>query len=336
MSTTTKNLGLTKPELTDAADITAMNENWDKIDEKLHKAYSNENKPSKEDVGLGNVPNVATNNQTPTHTEGTTLEKLTSGEKLSIALGKIAKAITELISHIADTNNPHGVTASQVDALPTKGGTVTGTTVFSKVQDVSGDEYAAPAVVIGGTPNTYHLEFDNNEVQAKQNETTPGNLFLNSNGGTVSVGEGGIELGSGSSINPETALTGGVGVATKPFNNIFGRYFNLLGGANAQYGRLRVGTTGTTSTDGTGTLELGNATPSGTAHNASGKITMYGSGTGFTNILPNNAASGSNSVTLPNKTGTLALTSDIPTHTTETWTFTLEDGSTVTKAVYVG
>lgn len=32
MSTTTPNLGLVKPELTDAADITAMNQNWDKID----------------------------------------------------------------------------------------------------------------------------------------------------------------------------------------------------------------------------------------------------------------------------------------------------------------
>lgn len=35
MSTTTTNYGLVKPELTDAADITAMNENWDKIDEEL-------------------------------------------------------------------------------------------------------------------------------------------------------------------------------------------------------------------------------------------------------------------------------------------------------------
>ena len=35
MSTTTPNLGLVKPELTDAADITAMNTNWDTIDEKL-------------------------------------------------------------------------------------------------------------------------------------------------------------------------------------------------------------------------------------------------------------------------------------------------------------
>lgn len=35
MSTTTTNLGLIKPELTDSADITAYNGNWDKIDEKL-------------------------------------------------------------------------------------------------------------------------------------------------------------------------------------------------------------------------------------------------------------------------------------------------------------
>ena len=32
----------------------------------------------------------------------------------------------------------------------------------------------------------------------------------------------------------------------------------------------------------------------------------------------------------------IALRSEIPTLSTETWTFTLEDGSTVTKAVYVG
>ena len=37
MSMTTTNFGLIKPELTDAADITAMNPNWDKIDTELNK-----------------------------------------------------------------------------------------------------------------------------------------------------------------------------------------------------------------------------------------------------------------------------------------------------------
>ncbi len=54
-------------------------------------------------VGLGNVPNVATNDQTPTYTAATTIAGLTSGEKLSAALAKIARAIADLISHLADT-----------------------------------------------------------------------------------------------------------------------------------------------------------------------------------------------------------------------------------------
>lgn len=58
---------------------------------------------TKSEVGLGNVPNVTTNDQTPTYTESSSLSKLSSGEKLSVAFGKISKAITDLISHIADS-----------------------------------------------------------------------------------------------------------------------------------------------------------------------------------------------------------------------------------------
>lgn len=58
---------------------------------------------TKGDVGLGNVPNVATNDQTPTYTATTTLSALTSGEKLSAAFGKLAKAVADLITHLADT-----------------------------------------------------------------------------------------------------------------------------------------------------------------------------------------------------------------------------------------
>lgn len=54
-------------------------------------------------IGLGNVPNVSTNNQTPTYTESTSLTALVSGEKLSVAFGKIAKAVSTLISHLANT-----------------------------------------------------------------------------------------------------------------------------------------------------------------------------------------------------------------------------------------
>lgn len=66
------------------------------------------------DVGLGNVPNVTTNNQTPTYTIASANAELKSGETLTVAFGKIAKAISSLIAHLADTSNSHKVTASQV------------------------------------------------------------------------------------------------------------------------------------------------------------------------------------------------------------------------------
>jgi hypothetical protein len=78
-------------------------------------------------VGLDKVPNKATNDITPTYTQAGTLSQLSSGEKLSIAFGKIAKAISSLISHIGNKENPHNVTAKQSGALPTTGGTMTGT-----------------------------------------------------------------------------------------------------------------------------------------------------------------------------------------------------------------
>ena len=74
----------------------------------------NPHKVTKSEVGLGSVPNVATNDQTPTFTVSSILTTLSSGEKLSVAFGKIAKAITDLISHIANKSNPHGVTKDQV------------------------------------------------------------------------------------------------------------------------------------------------------------------------------------------------------------------------------
>ena len=59
--------------------------------------YANPHKVTKAQVGLENVPNVSTNDQTPTYTEATTFENISSGEKLSIAFGKIKKAISTLI-----------------------------------------------------------------------------------------------------------------------------------------------------------------------------------------------------------------------------------------------
>lgn len=64
---------------------------------------SNPHEVTKAQVGLGNVPNVSTNGQTPTYTVPAAAAELASGEKFGTAMGKIAKAVKELIIHLADS-----------------------------------------------------------------------------------------------------------------------------------------------------------------------------------------------------------------------------------------
>ena len=72
---------------------------------------SNPHAVTKTQVGLGNVPNVVTNDQTPTYTVSANLSELSGGEKLSAAFGKLAKAVKELIAHLAD--NTRHITSSE-------------------------------------------------------------------------------------------------------------------------------------------------------------------------------------------------------------------------------
>ena len=130
---TTENLGLRKPEAGDFYNVEDMNYNSDVIDAKLKEIEdasdpkalgqhtnnkANPHEVTKEQVGLGNVPNVATNDQTPTYTVPNAEAELSSGEKLSVAFGKIAKAIKSLISHIA--NSTIHVTSTEKSAWNAK------------------------------------------------------------------------------------------------------------------------------------------------------------------------------------------------------------------------
>lgn len=104
-------------------------------------------------VGLGNVPNVTTNNQTPTYTQASALTALTSGEKLTAAFGKIAKAVSDLISHLA--NATIHITAAErtawnakqnaltFDAAPTSGSgnPVTSGGIFTAIANAANPPY---------------------------------------------------------------------------------------------------------------------------------------------------------------------------------------------------
>lgn len=77
----------------------------------------NPHKVTKNQVGLGNVPNVTTNNQEPTYTQASVLENIVSGETLSASMGKIQKVIDESMKHFADKENPHELTTEQINAV---------------------------------------------------------------------------------------------------------------------------------------------------------------------------------------------------------------------------
>lgn len=77
MSSKTTNLGLTKPAEDEFYDVDVQNKNMDKID-----------------AEIGGLEN-------PSYEEADKTAKLVSGEKYTIAFGKIAKAISTLIDHIS-------------------------------------------------------------------------------------------------------------------------------------------------------------------------------------------------------------------------------------------
>lgn len=83
-------------------------------------------------------------------------------------------------------------TPAPEDKLSTSGGTITGTLTLSKTTDAAGGSNNSPALIVGGTATSGHIEIDANEILAKTNGTTPTILNLNTDGGQVKVGSGGF------------------------------------------------------------------------------------------------------------------------------------------------
>ena len=65
--------------------------------------------------------------------------------------------------------------------------TIAGTLTLTKTTDVSGTANNSPALIIGGTATGKHIEIDFDEIQAKTNGTSVGDLWINNDGGTVYI-----------------------------------------------------------------------------------------------------------------------------------------------------
>ncbi len=79
--------------------------------------HSNPHQVTAEQIGLGNVENVAVNDMAPTFSEAAALAEPASGETASTLWGKMKKAVASLIAHIGATgSNVHGETPSSIGA----------------------------------------------------------------------------------------------------------------------------------------------------------------------------------------------------------------------------
>lgn len=108
MSTKTSNFEYTKPGVDEFYDVTEYNQTLDQIDsdmQEMKKAVNVLKTHTADKVTHVTADdkkkwNTSINDETPTYTESSTLQDLASGEKLSVAFGKMKKAVSVLKTHI--------------------------------------------------------------------------------------------------------------------------------------------------------------------------------------------------------------------------------------------
>ena len=83
--------------------------------------------------------------------------------------------------------------------------TFSGQVVLSRTTDADGTTDAKPALRIGDISGT-HLELDGNEIMAKNSGTAVGPLYLNNNGGLVTIGSGGLQVNGTSKFLDDITL----------------------------------------------------------------------------------------------------------------------------------
>lgn len=229
--------------------------------------------------------------------------------------GKAAAA--DLTAHTGSKNNPHGVTAEQVGAVPTTR-TVNGKALSADISLSAADVGAASADDFA----TLRSEFDNLDIQPSGNEVLS---ITSTDGDAYTVSIPWISASSMSELVGKrfTVIPNKTCIVSSPSLNVNGL------GAKA-FKRMNTTRSDDWYTFGSaswlkagypiqimysGVYWLVESMPQTLASDLKGTVPIANGGTGATSAAEARTKLGINS---------------------ESWTFTLEDGSTVTKAVYIG
>lgn len=132
--------------------------------------------------------------------------------------------------------------------------------------------------------------------------------------------------GSAVTIPSDTKVTNTTVTAATTYYLTGSTNSSTVTGELSKHGSLTAYTTADSSTGGYTELRLGNTTSTTSAGGKVGQIRLYGTGATYYTTIKAGQPSSNNTLTLPTFTGTVALTSDIPTIPTKVSAFTNDVG----------